>query len=162
MKIFLLLLPLLLVLGGCGKEPVEEAPKVTKYVPHEGAINRSKLEWRDGLYYEKSLDTPFTGMTYQVYPDGQKMKEGTIKDDKEDGLWLSWHENGQKSGEKHFENGKLEGKFFNWYESGQKESQGFMENGKEEELHVTWHENGNKKSERFYENGKGEGLLVTW
>jgi hypothetical protein len=67
---------------------------------------------RDGLYYKKFTDVPFTGevtgeikssfrngkrdgpwVTY--FDSGQLKVKGTYKDGKRDGLWVSYHDNGQ-------------------------------------------------------------------
>ena len=45
------------------------------------------LEYRDGLYYMKFTEVPFSGKT-----TGQT--QGTIKNGKEDASWVTYHPNG--------------------------------------------------------------------
>ena len=45
---------------------------------------------RDGLYYEKLTDEPFTG-------NSTGLKQGKVKDGKKEGEWLYYFENGQLS-----------------------------------------------------------------
>ena len=52
---------------------------------------------------------------------GQKRREGTYKDGKQDGLWTEWYENGQKRWEKTYKDGEYDGLETVWYENGQKE-----------------------------------------
>ena len=52
------------------------------------------------------------------YSSGQKYKEGTFKDGKEDGKWTSWHNNGQKYIEETYKDGVLDGLWKFWYENG--------------------------------------------
>ena len=103
------------------EEPVAEAkPKP------EGVNIEKKLEEREGIYYVKDSDTPYTGKVYELYPSrtglptGEKEMEGNFKDGKRDGLWMAWHRNGQKKGEVNFKDGKLvEGSEKRWNEKGE-------------------------------------------
>ena len=45
-------------------------------------------------------------VTYS-YENGQKKKEGTYKDEKQDGLWTCWYENGQKKSKITYKNGEI-------------------------------------------------------
>ena len=56
---------------------------------------------RDGLYYEKFTDAPFNG---KVTGD----KQGSFKDGKRDGAWVTYHENGQLWSKGNYKNGKKE------------------------------------------------------
>ena len=109
--LLVLLVSLPLLLGGCGeKESVGEVKPVEEKVlevkeeakteeplvetkPKLEGVNENELEYREGIYYLKDSDTPYTGKAYELYPDGQKEKEGNFKDGKMDELFISWHHN---------------------------------------------------------------------
>ena len=96
-----LLVSLPLLLGGCGgkNEPVAE----TK--PELRGVKAGDLEYREGIIYLN--DTPYTGTSYLLYPNGQKKSETNWKDGKPDELQVRWHENGQKWAEVDVKDGEL-------------------------------------------------------
>ena len=70
------------------------------------------LMYRDGLYYKKFSDVPFTGKTtgrsqtsfkngkfhgpcVHFHENGQLDYKGTFKDGKQVGPWVSYHKNGE-------------------------------------------------------------------
>ena len=82
-------------------------------------IDKKNFVERDGLMYEASSETPFTGVTVDKYENGQKREEATYKDGKLHGKYARWHKNGQKAQEVTFENGKVLMPYGVWYENGQ-------------------------------------------
>ena len=57
---------------------------------------------RNGLYYEKFTDTPFSGHV-------KGKKKGRIKDGKKDGIWRSYYKNGRLEHQIVWRNGKTYG-----------------------------------------------------
>lgn len=57
---------------------------------------------RNGLYYEKSTDTPFSGHV-------KGKKKGRIKDGEKDGIWRSYYKNGRLGHQIVWRNGKTYG-----------------------------------------------------
>ncbi|HJL63800.1 MAG TPA: hypothetical protein QGH36_06350 [Candidatus Marinimicrobia bacterium] len=114
-KTLLSILPLLLIFG-CSK------PETINY--------ETKLVERDGVFYTKNTNKPYTGKVFSLYGDGNKKDEGILKDGIPDGLTTAWYENGQKSAEVKFKDGKKDG------------------------LLTAWDENGKKVFERTYKDGK--------
>ena len=53
-------------------------------------VHPDSLEQREGLYYEKGSDTPFSGT---VEDPGRMM--GQVEDGLRVGAWKGWHRNGQ-------------------------------------------------------------------
>jgi len=49
---------------------------------------KDDLVYREGLYYKKFSEVPFTGKT-------TGKTQGSFRKGKEDGLWIYYHENGQ-------------------------------------------------------------------
>ncbi len=104
--LFLIIVSLPLLLGGCGENP--------------DGVNAEEVEDRDGITYLKGSDTPYTGKAFALYENGQKSSEVNYKDGKMDGLVMSWYENGQKRGEANFKNGKVvEGSRKYWNSKGE-------------------------------------------
>ena len=62
---------------------------------------------RDGLYYPKFSEVPFTGKVTGNY-------QGKIKDGKRHGPWVKYHENGQLSAKGTFKDGGRDGPWV-WY-----------------------------------------------
>jgi antitoxin component YwqK of YwqJK toxin-antitoxin module len=67
---------------------------------------------REGLYYEKFKDVPFTGKV-----TGQK--QGKISKGKREGEWIWYYENGQLSSKSNYKDGKEEGEGLFYDENGQ-------------------------------------------
>jgi len=136
--LFLIIVSLPLLLGGCGvekpvvetkpleekvlevKEEVKAEEPLAETTPELEGVKRDDLEFRDRIAYFK--DTPYTGKSFDLYENGQRRLEGSYKDGEMDGLWTLWHENGQRKIEEKFKDGKKEGSIF-WDENGQKRSE---------------------------------------
>ena len=54
---------------------------------------------RNGLYYKKFSDTPFTGKITGKY-------QGSYKNGKRDGEWVGYHYDGQLTSKGNYKNGK--------------------------------------------------------
>ena len=85
LRLLVLLVPLPLLLGGCGgeNEPVAEVKPeepVAETKPELEGVNQDELEEREGITYLKGSDTPYTGKFFELYENGQKKVEGNIKD----------------------------------------------------------------------------------
>ncbi|MDC0201162.1 hypothetical protein OAK04_02100 [Verrucomicrobia bacterium] len=112
--LFLIIVTLPLLLGGCGEKHVSEVK------PELEGVNAEELEEREGIAYLKGSDTPYTGKAYGLHKNGQKWVEKNFKDGKGDGLLVEWYKNGQKERESNWKNGKLDGLIVGWHENGQK------------------------------------------
>ena len=66
---------------------------------------------RDGLYYKKSSDVPFSGVT-------TGNEQGTIKNGIREGAWITYHPNGQLKSKGNYKNGKTDGSWVYNYEIG--------------------------------------------
>ena len=103
------------------------------------------LVLREGLYYEKFSNVPFTG---KVTDDTRQVSVmalrflGEIKDGKREGLWTSFYENGQLWWKGPYKDGKLNGPYVWYYDNGQLSSEGTYKDGKREGPWVTYWGNG--------------------
>ena len=155
MKPLLLIAIAILAVGCGGKDEVTDETK-----PKLKSVNYGELEFREGVFYLKGVDTRYTGNAIALYENGQKQAEDNFKDGKRDGLQLFWHQNGQKRGEINWKNGKQNGLYVGWYENGKKAMEEKYKDGKPYGLYMAWHENGQKRSEGNYKNGIWKSLKV--
>ena len=114
-RLLLIVLPLLLIVGCSSPEPIN----------YEETLNE-----RDGVFYTKDTNEPYSGPVFSLYHDGQKEFEGTYKNGEFDGISTGWYENGQKEIEATFKDGKEDGLWTSWYENGQKKGEGIFKDGK--------------------------------
>ena len=124
-KTLLIILPLLLIVG-CSKEP----------------INLETLVERDGIYYTKDTNKPYTGDVFELYKDGGRKSTGSLKGGKNDKLWTFWYKNGQKNHEGSFKDGKQDGTWTFWYKNGQKNSKGSINYTEKNGVWTYWDEDG--------------------
>ena len=129
-----------------------------------GAFATSLVELveRDGIFYKKFTDVPFTGRVDQglsrgglkngeregpwviYYENGRIWYKGVYKKGKQEGPWLWYHNNGQLWSEGAYKNGKFEGPWVAYYDDGQLWSKGAYKNGKFEGPWVAYREDGTK------------------
>ena len=111
---------------------------------------------RDGLYYKKFSDTPFTGKFIKYRENGELDLKGNYQNGKKEGEWVSCHENGQLWGKGRFKNGELEGAWIGYHENGQLWNKGSYKDGEEEGEWVSYNEDGTVDEEwtGTFKNGK--------
>ena len=69
------------------------------------------LVFRDGLFYKKFSQVPFSGVT-------TGKSQGTIKNGIREGAWITYHPNGQIKSKGNYKNGKTDGSWVYNYEIG--------------------------------------------
>ena len=77
-RLLLTVLPLLLIVG-CSKEPINY---------------ETTLIERDGVFYTKDTNKPYSGPVFSLYDDGKKKSEVTFKDGKLVEIIGRWNEDG--------------------------------------------------------------------
>jgi antitoxin component YwqK of YwqJK toxin-antitoxin module len=99
MKHTLLIITALMLVVGCGSSEKE---------PEKEPINyETTLVEKDGVFYTKDTNKPYSGKVFSLYEvGGQKKSEGTFKDGDSTGVWTEWYENGQKSQEDTYKDGR--------------------------------------------------------
>ena len=105
---------------------------------------------RDGLYYEKFTDVPFTGNI-------SGKTKGKIENGKADGSWRDYYTNGQLFSKGNYKNGKRGGPWFIYFESGQLKTEGNYKNGKKDGPWFINYESGWLKTEGNCKNGEMDG-----
>ena len=119
------------------------------------SLELNDLVKRDGIYYEKFSDVPFTGKT--TGPD-----QGSFKNGKKDGSWISYWGNGQLSFKGDYKNDKREGSWVRYWDNGQLNYKGDYKNGKREGSWVSYHENGQLNEKSYIKNGEKDGSWVRY
>ena len=115
-------------------------------------VNLDELEDREGVFYLKESNSPYTGKSFEFHENGQKKSEETWKDGKQHGLAHLYYENGQREQESNWKDGKGTGLITDWYEDGQKKAEGNWKDGKQEGPSAFWYENGQKKEVDNWKN----------
>ena len=77
------------------------------------SLSMGNLVYRNGLWYEKFTEAPFTELLNEV-PSLGRMKAG-----KQEGPWVTYYDNGQLWFQRTYESGKQEGPWTWYYENGQ-------------------------------------------
>ena len=108
----------------------------------ENEVDSSKLVERGGLTYEVNSETPFTGISFTKYGDGQIHEKAEFKNGKRDGPSEKHHENGQLRSKGTYKDGKEEGPWVSYHKNGQLRLKGTLKNGKKDGPWVGYHENG--------------------
>ena len=93
------------------------------------------LVQREGTYYKKFSDVPFTGKT-------EGKEQGSFKNGLREGPWVGYWENGQLFYKGDYKNGKEEGPWVGYWENGQLFYKGDYKNGKKEGSWVHYNKDG--------------------
>ena len=86
------------------------------------------------------------------YLNGTFYAEGEIKNKKENGSWIYWHENGKKARRGNFLDGKREGTHTYWYPNGKLRGIGNFKNDKYDGKWIMYNEDGMQISEQIYKD----------
>ena len=81
------------------------------YLNKDGSVKepinfKTTLIERDGVFYTKDTNKPYSGPIFSLHENRQKKWEVTLKDGKKDGLSIKYNRNGLKTSEKEYVNGK--------------------------------------------------------
>ena len=103
---------------------------------------------RDGLYYKEFTDVPFTGEITE------KTDQGTIKNGKKVGPWVSYHDNGRLEEKGTYEDGKKDGPWVGYHDNGQLASKGTYKDDKFDGPWVYYWKYGQLWKKETYKDGK--------
>ena len=78
-------------------------------------VTYDDLVQREGLYYKKFSDSPFTGEVEGKW-------KGSIKNGLKEGTWVTYHNNGQLNSKGNYKNGKREGTWVFFNKDGSKDT----------------------------------------
>ena len=139
-RLLLIVLPLLLIVGCSSPEPIN----------YEETLN-----YRDGVYYTKDTNQPYSGPVFSLDGNGRNKRESILEDGKMiTYIDFRWYENGQKKEETTYKDGKPDGLYTGWWKNGQKKEEVTYKDGEPDGLYTVWWKNGQKKSEVTFKDGK--------
>ena len=132
---------------------------------------------REGLWYKKFTDVPFTGEItgdtqgslkngekegdwVWYHENGQLWMKQNYKDGKEEGDWVWYRENGQLFFKSNYQNGRSNGAAVSYHENGQLWFKGNHKNDEKDGAWVRYHANGQLEYEGNYKNGEKDGVWV--
>jgi len=139
------------------------------YLNKDGSVKEpinyeETLNERDGVFYTKDWNKPYSGPVFSLDDKGRNRIEGIL----EYGKMVRYkeityrYENGQKTEEFTFKNGKLNGPVIFYHENGQKMSEGTYKDNNYDGLFLGWGPDGQKTLEMTYKDGKADGLVTRW
>ena len=116
----------------------------------KGLTAYDDLVERNGLYYKKFTDVPFSAKV----TGGSR--QGSFKNGKEEGAWIYYWSNGQLWHKGDYKNGKKEGSWIYYQYSGQLSANVNYKNGKQEGATVVYNLDGtvNKEYTGTFKDGK--------
>ena len=117
------------------------------------SVTFGELVERDGLYYEKFTDVPYTGKV-----TGEE--QGSFRNGEREGTCVSYWENGQLSFKENYKNGQREGTWVGYFENGQLSFKENYKNGKEEGEYISYWGDGRLLTKGNFKNGKATGAWV--
>ena len=110
-------------------------------------VTMDDLVERDGLYYKKFTNVPFSGKV-------TGKEQGSLKNGKKEGLWVKYRKDGQLKSKGTYKNGKKEGLYVRYWDNGQLYSKGTYKNGKEDGPWVHYYDGGRIWTKGTYKDGK--------
>ncbi|MDC6458143.1 toxin-antitoxin system YwqK family antitoxin [Alphaproteobacteria bacterium] len=114
-------------------------------------LSMDDLVKRDGLWYKKFTDIPFTGKI------DEGIDRGSINNGKAQGSWVIYFGDGQLKRKVNFKDGNLHGSYVSYHDNGQLFLKGNYENGKQEGYWERYYPNGQSSDKGVFKNSKKEG-----
>jgi antitoxin component YwqK of YwqJK toxin-antitoxin module len=97
---------------------------------------------RDGRWFKKFTEIPFTGQIIEHHDNGQLKEKGNYRNGEKEGAWSFHHDNGQLREKGNYRNSELEGEWITYYYNGQLRKKGKWKTRKEEGKWVGYNEDG--------------------
>ena len=116
-------------------------------------VTMDDLVERNGLYYEKFTNVPFTGTTTGKI-------QGSFKNGKEDGPWVRYHDNGQLAGEGTYKDGEKDGPWVHYWDNRGLWHKGSYKDGQNDGPWIEYWENGQLHWEGTFKDGKMDGPWI--
>ncbi|MCG8430229.1 MAG: toxin-antitoxin system YwqK family antitoxin [Candidatus Omnitrophica bacterium] len=117
---------------------------------------------KDGIYYVKGEETPYTGRAVAYFDNGQESDEENFIEGVHNGPFKEWFRNGQLKADWTMKDGKPDGECFGWYEDGQKAYERRYDVGVAQGRWAVWYESGRQKSEELFKDGSSNGKLFEY
>ena len=142
---------------------------MTSSVGWSETLSLKDLVKRDGIFYKKFSDKPFTGKVKdkRYYKNSNKTQrfffmENSFVNGLRDGVWRQYWDNGQLWLKENYKNGKKEGSYIQYHENGKLNTNSNYKNGKPDGTWVYYWDNEKIRTKGNYKNGKLEGEWVEY
>lgn len=122
--------------------------------------NQVTLKSTKGTWLQKGK--PFTGVLFELSPQGDTIAYSGFLEGKEHGKWQSFYAPGMLSEERFYEHGLKAGTLKKWHENGQLQMHVQFSNGEYEGTLREWDANGLLIREANYEMGHEAGVQKAW
>ncbi len=177
----------------CAEEPKEkeeswpdlsDPKKLAEVMALATPAERIPVTTKNGerVLYLNDRNTPFTGWSKKMHPNGKIDDLIHYKNGKQDGPWNRWYDNGQRQYDFLMKQGKMmsglgwkpngepsmtkivngNGLCIGYHVNGRKRFEGKRVKGELEGIVTYWYANGAKYWERNFENGKSNGTAKEW
>ena len=116
-------------------------------------IDFTQLVKKNGLYYKKNSEEPYTGKCFGYFKNGQIGLKGMVSNGLKDNEWSYWYSNSQKKMLVHYSEGKKSGNWKFWYDTGRIRIDSNYKNNRMVGKNTWWYKNGKKKKVSVYNKG---------
>ena len=131
-----------------------EPPAAKKPVEEKTSIQIDDVVKRDGTYYRKFSNAPYSGHVESYYKNGQLKIIGEFSDGKKVGEWIEYYMSGNKKNEGQFANGKKNGSWEYYFLNTKIKEKQFYIDGNKDGLWEKFDVNGTVVQTESYQNGK--------
>lgn len=121
------------------------------------SANHSSISRTEGVILLDEL--PFTGVLYDLYPNGSQKFEQEFSEGKKHGMETLWYPNSNLRSMSEFSHGILNGSQREWYQDGTPAREMQFVDGKQSGEQIGWKENGDLRFKYIYKNGKRYGFM---
>jgi antitoxin component YwqK of YwqJK toxin-antitoxin module len=115
---------------------------------------------RDGRWFKKFTEIPFTGQIIEHHDNGQLKEKGNYRNGEKEGAWSFHHDNGQLREKGNYRNGEKEGAWSFYHDNGQLREKGNYRNSELEGEWITYYYNGQLRKKGKWKTRKEEGKWV--
>lgn len=143
----------------CKLKIIENYPNREEYFYNNDTVVE-KIIYKDDKVFKKIRKN---GFHIEYYSNkGQKLGEGNIKNNVEDGLWIDYFESGSIESKNNYKNGLKNGDFYGYYENGKNRTVGQFWKGNKIDTFTWYFESGIVQQKEIYDvdtiNGKCFGI----
>ena len=137
-----------------GRTNAGKSTLINRIVGEKISIQIDDVVKRDGTYYKKFSNVPFSGQLESYHPNGQLKIIGEFSDGKKVGEWIEYYMSGIKKNEGQFADGKKNGAWVYYFLNTNIKEKQFYKDGNKDGLWEKFDVNGTVVQTESYQNGK--------
>ena len=104
-------------------------------------IDKDRLHKKNGVYYKKNEETPYTGKAIGCYKNGEIKSKENYRDGIRDGKIISYYENEKNKNRGKYKDGEKTGEWINYYRNGKIKYKENFKDGKKTGEWISYYEN---------------------